>query len=372
MNEAGQYDAAAELRFRIVEMLPQSADASDALGAALFAAGDVDGAQASFEAALRIDPARVTARVHLAICLRRRGQLEQAIVFFERAMSLHRSNPGAWPPALDKEAAELGLLAEAKSPRPRYCMVEHERASGPNQWLTVVVGCYGDFPEYSLRALNSVAYGKGLREHCEFIIGLNDCCNETQVRARELLDLGVADAVIDCRRNLNKDPMMRLLVEAVRTPYLLWLDDDSHFLADDWPAAFATAVVDEHPFDVAGHRAHWGPDRTEDEEYMAFIRARPWWRGDRNYPAHLRQWCPFVPGGLFIARADFLRIHDFPDRGMIKGVDDVALGELVLQVGGRSVSLSAELLSLAKINDGHRRGTNFELVDGWNHPSPAP
>ena len=72
---------------------------------------------------------------------------------------------------------------------------------------------------------------------------------------------------------------------------------------------------------------------------------------------------------MFLARTEFLRRFDFPDRGMIKAMDDVALGELALQVGGRTVYFNGELLARTKISDGHRRGTNFELRDGWTRPS---
>ena len=71
-----------------------------------------------------------------------------------------------------------------------------------------------------------------------------------------------------------------------------------------------------------------------------------------------------MPGGLFLARTAFLRRHDFPDRGMTKALDDVLLGELVQQVGGRVAYLPAELQSVARVSDGHRRGEGFLLVPG--------
>jgi hypothetical protein len=90
-------------------------------------------------------------------------------------------------------------------------------------------------------------------------LGLNECCPRTTARARELADSGVAAAVLESRDNRNKDPILRHLIELARTPYLLWLDDDSHFTDDHWPQAFAGAVASEHPFDAAGQHARWGP-----------------------------------------------------------------------------------------------------------------
>lgn len=94
---------------------------------------------------------------------------------------------------------------------------------------------------------------------------------------------------------------------------------------------------------------------------MEFIRERPWWNGNAHLPADLQEWCPFVVGGMFIARTDFLRTHDFPDRGMAKAMDDVALGELILQQGGLQLGLPQDVLDLIRISDGDRRGENFDL-----------
>jgi GT2 family glycosyltransferase len=155
--------------------------------------------------------------------------------------------------------------------------------------------------------------------------------------------------------------MMRLLIAMVKTPYILWLDDDSHFIDPHWPEAIGRFIEREHPFDVAGQSARWGPRRDLDPLYMKFIRARPWWRTDMHQPPDLREWVPFVVGGMFLARTAFLREHDFPDSGMVKAMDDVALGELIHQVGGRMVGLPGDILNMMRISDGHRRGEKFSL-----------
>jgi GT2 family glycosyltransferase len=152
-------------------------------------------------------------------------------------------------------------------------------------------------------------------------------------------------------------------MDSVKTPYILWIDDDNHFSDITWPARYAEFARAEHPFDVAGRIAQWGPARDRDVGYMEFIRARPWWRDNQFQSEMLQYWIPFAPGGVFLARTDFLRRHDFPDRKMIKAMDDVALGEMIQQVGGRLVPLPADLLAMAN-TDGIRRGEAMTLADG--------
>ena len=318
---------------------------------------------------LAVDDAPRDANAHadLAVALRRAGRLDEALAAYDHALLIHRDRPAGWRPAHPREAAELGLMLEEREGR----SLEIAAAAAPRGGgrsgafrFTVLLGCYGDFPAYSVRALDAVAAGREVARHCDVLVGLNACGPTTRDRARELAGAGVVQGVVESSPNRNKDPMMRLLVEMAATPYVLWLDDDSHFVDPDWPGRVAAYLESEHPLDVAGVPARWGPRRAEDPAYAAYAAGRPWWRGDAAYPADLREWVPFVPGGLFLARTAFLRRHDFPDRGMTKALDDVLLGELVQQVGGRLAHLPPELQAVARVSDGQRRGEHFLLNPG--------
>src|SRR6516162_3777214 len=96
--------------------------------------------------------------------------------------------------------------------------------------LSVAIGCYGDFPQYSLRSIRSVIENCVNRHNFDVHVGLNQCCRETVRAVRELIDSGRIETVVECRENINKDPMMRLLIERIQTRYMLWMDDDSHVL----------------------------------------------------------------------------------------------------------------------------------------------
>ncbi|MDB5295369.1 MAG: hypothetical protein JWO31_1352 [Phycisphaerales bacterium] len=374
LRRAGRPGEAAILLEHVARTAPSQAMSElTALGAARLEAGDAAAAEAAFERILINDPARPTAHADLAVALLRQGRLDEAVAAYEQAVLLHRARPRQWDPQFPREVARLGLVYEARragqmgdADDPAIGALELDAAV---PLVTKLVGCFGDHSDYSLRCLASVAAGVGLRTHCELLVGLNACCTRTVTAARRLADDGTVDAVVECQRNRNKDPMMRVLLEQVRTPYVLWLDDDSHFVDPNWPAVVARVVRDEHPFDVSGRLGWYGPRRLADPAYARFVRGRPWWRTDEHLPPDLREWVPFALGGLFVARTAYLRQHDFPDRGMTKAMDDVALGDLVLQQTGRLVPLPADVLAMCRIDDGHRRGVDFDLP--IDPPAPA-
>jgi hypothetical protein len=219
--------------------------------------------------------------------------------------------------------------------------------------ISVLIGCYGNFPEYSLRAVESVVQ-RDEREQIEVHVGCNACGARTIARLRELLDAGDIDTLIESRRNLNKDPMMRLLVDLSRAPYVLWMDDDSHLLPG-WASPFLEFLGKQKPFDCAGHIFYW----HKDDYYRGFLTRRPWYLDEDSYlePSDHAQRTWFATGGLFLARAQYLRQHNFPDRRMIKGQDDILLGDLISQQHGRLVGFSDEIMQHVRISDGERRGT---------------
>ena len=231
--------------------------------------------------------------------------------------------------------------------------------SAEGKQFSVLLGCYGDFPHYSLRAIQSVMSEAGVGKQCDVHVGCNACSAPTLDALRGLADGGGIQTLIESRPNLNKDPMMRLLIAVTATPYLLWMDDDSYF-KPGWLKAFQCFVEENTPFDVAGaiHCSWRWP------EYDAFVRRRPWWRDESRIPPDQTDKIVFPVGGMFVARTEFLRENNFPDRGMVKRVDDVLLGDLVNQAGARMIGFSHEAHHHIVINDGERRGGG-EGDDGW-------
>lgn len=358
LSELARQDEAVLLLQRALRLHPVSSSIYHALASTMIRGRRWSEAESVLQQALRLDPHDVTSHLQLAVLYKRSDRMQEALSSMEIARTFYRLKPAKWEPEFGREVAELGTLLDS---RDSHGQVTPEALRPTSKPLTILIGCYGDFPSYSIRALSSIASGKDVRRYCDVVIGLNQCCGQTITAARGMVEAGLADAVIECRSNLNKDPMMRNLIALSKTTYVMWLDDDSHFVDMIWPEAMSRFIEREHPFDAAGQTARWGPRRDLDPKYMNFMRARPWWRTDSHQPQDLREWVPFVVGGLFLARTAFLREHNFPDQGMTKAMDDVALGELMHQVGGRMVGLPPDVLHMMRISDGHRRGENFVL-----------
>lgn len=228
--------------------------------------------------------------------------------------------------------------------------------------FSVVLVAYGDFSAYSTRALDSLARTPSLGNLCEVHVGCNACCPETLAVVRKYRDAGLITTVIESRRNIHKDPMLRLLRETVRTPYILMMDDDS-YAKSGWAEALVQFIRREDPFDLAG----WVHQFPRSDRYRTMVQSRPWWRGDAYVPDEQKTWIRMCVGGLCLARTELLLRHDFPDRDMVIEFDDVMLSDLVYHIGGRLCAMPDDLLAHFVINDGDRR---WEPADS-PHKSPA-
>jgi len=230
----------------------------------------------------------------------------------------------------------------------------------------VLIGAFGDCPEYTLRCVQSIIGEPDRPRSFGVHVGCNACGETTITALRSMYDRGLIDALIESRHNLNKDRMMRLLIERVDTRFFLWLDDDSH-VKPGWDLEIEKLLKDGPTFDCAGHVFfHHRPP-----EYKRFLVKRPWWIGEEAYPSRdhrKRVWFP--TGGLFLGRAAFFRRHNFPDRAMVKRQDDLLLGDMISQTKGTLIDFPSELMGLITISDGNRRGSG-ESSDGWLDVHPV-
>lgn len=217
---------------------------------------------------------------------------------------------------------------------------------------SVLLCCYGDYSHYSIRAINSVLNNKN--RNFEFYVGCNEC-NVNTIEYVRNNDKDI-DLLVQSNKNINKDPIMRILLEKVNTPYILWLDDDSHFTNENWSEYIKSFIEKNHSFECAGHIFYIGKSR----EYKDFLSRRSWYNEKQNNNNTVN----FATGGIFLARTNFLLQNDFPDRKMIKRSDDLLLGDLVKSRGAKLISFDENIMKSIKISDGNRRGTG-ESKDGW-------
>lgn len=220
-----------------------------------------------------------------------------------------------------------------------------------NRRLAVLIGCYGNFPQYSLRAVRSAVAERGDPARFELLVGANVCGTDTLQELRALYDQGAIDALIESRENINKCPMKRLLIDRCQSEYYLWLDDDSHLLPG-WFEQVERFLSSEPAFEAAGVIHHM----RRSKRYRVFLKQRPWFEADQKFIGDFAEAAHFATGGCYIARTEFVRRHNYPDKAMVKHYDDLLLGDLVAQKSGRLLQFPQALMEKMRISDGERRG----------------
>lgn len=231
--------------------------------------------------------------------------------------------------------------------------------------IAVLVGIYGAYPEYAKRVLGGIVEEQlPSDDSIQLHVAVSNGCRETISYLRELFDGGSLDTLFESKANINKDPMMRVLIDQVSTKYFLWIDDDS-VLRPGWAAAMLSFVRRNNFFDGAGHVHSY----ARDDEYLKFLSKRPWFRREPRSSSVY-----FPTGGLFLARTAFVRQQSFPDKGMIKKQDDLLFGDCIEQVGGKLLDFSNDdqIMSRISISCGARRGSGEEgFGNGWLDVNPT-
>ncbi|MCO6430160.1 MAG: hypothetical protein J5J00_04810, partial [Deltaproteobacteria bacterium] len=223
--------------------------------------------------------------------------------------------------------------------------------------FSILLCCFGDYPHFAQRALVNIIAARNSSPF-PVHVGMNDCGMITTNYLRGLYDAGSIDTLIESRSNINKDPMMRLLLDRTQTEYIVWLDDDSYF-GPDWHKELCRFIDSSGRFDVAGKLATCA--RTP--AYERFLTARPWYVDSSRFSTDTKHVSRFALGGLFVARTAFLREHNFPDKAMVKKHDDMLLGDLVEQQRGKLVPFSHELREQVFEDKGERRGSGEQEKD---------
>jgi hypothetical protein len=218
----------------------------------------------------------------------------------------------------------------------------------------ILICAYGDHFGISKRCIDSVL--NLTAQPVNIHIGLNKCGSDTKNYCRQLLDNQKISTIIDSNINMNKDPMMRKLIDCVQNEYFLWLDDDSYVNEKFWDLKVREFIKDN--FDVAGfphvsNRLAWPYNNPP---YYEYLKNRPWFNGiikkDENN-------CVFPVGGCWLAKTEYLRKHNFPDRGMHlrwhQHRDDMLMGDMIKETEAKWKTLFG-WQSIFMVNQAERRG----------------
>ena len=207
---------------------------------------------------------------------------------------------------------------------------------------------YGDYRELHNRLLGSLArYAP--KSRIEVRLWLNTVCPETKARVKML-----GFQSFDSAENLPKYTVMRRLFHGspVKTPWIIWLDDDSYIEKPDW-FRMAEAVIRKHPeASCLGEpwRHEWFPGQWD------FVTGCPWFAG---LPPALIDGKPgivFPIGAYFWLKTEALRRFDWPHEGLAHAHNggDYFLAEAMRQQGLRFLPFNHGVV----INSASRRGRN--------------
>lgn len=192
--------------------------------------------------------------------------------------------------------------------------------------FTVCALLYGDFPVLAHRCLSSLPQTEEFKQHT-LRVGMNAVSDRTAA----IVERHGASQVWRYSENLHKYPVMREMIHGispVKTPYLMWFDDDSYLDGVDHDAWFADVDHRMQTADVLGslYVIKWQGQQRE------FVKAQPWYTG--HDPA-LREQIKFATGGWWTIRTELLYRYDYPWSCLDHCGGDSLLGELCLQQGLR-------------------------------------
>jgi hypothetical protein len=343
----GNRDLAIDMIRKSVTVKSDQPGAWNNLGGALLERDRIDESIQAFEKALALKTDYAIGWQNLARAFQRAGRVADSIRASEQQLKLQPDNPDAlWNIELCRRE-----LAAVDAPKR-----DHADRPTDGRWFTTIITCFGDYPQYSMRCLNSVVPTPGLLDRSVVRVGCNVVCDPTRRCVREHFDAGRITSLVESNVNLNKGPIVRMSLINSETPYVLVIDDDSH-VRPGWLEAVVEFVERFHPFDVAGHIF----SIPRDDEFRAMVEARPWWRGaDAGHPAY-REKVFFATGGFYLARLAFMRQHNYPDRAVRVRREDAMLSDLTNQAGGRLLRFTKDVMDRVTINDGETRGEAMDV-----------
>ena len=218
--------------------------------------------------------------------------------------------------------------------------------------VTICVLTYGDYPELVRRCVESIRTHVA-RERYRLVVGGNAVSPESESYLHSLESERCIDRLVLSPRNLNKCPMMRMMLEGIDTEYIWWFDDDI-FIEDSMALDnHLNAARESGPSHVMWGKlmyVDWQPDDSGAPGIARqFVRTASWYRGltppgwepggkgEMNFGGESKgdgRWF-FIAGGCWLIRTSTVRALNWPDPRLVKNFDDIYLGEAIRQQGWR-------------------------------------
>lgn len=207
---------------------------------------------------------------------------------------------------------------------------------------------FGEYPDLHWRLLDGLA--RTLPPEVPVTIWCNQVCAQT----RELLGKFERFKAIFSNENVPKYLVMRQLFKPLKERpdcnWIIWFDDDTHIVANDWYTRTA-ALLSSASSHVYLGQAWCVPHLPGQAE---FIRAARWYRNRPFEVSHGRPGITFAQGSYWWLRTDMLARLDWPDERLSHNGGDSLLAEAVRQQGP-SFTLTRFSYGV-KPNDAKRRG----------------
>jgi hypothetical protein len=213
---------------------------------------------------------------------------------------------------------------------------------------------YGDYFPYHSRLLSSLARFVP-RESVDVRLWFNVVSDQTRKYAR-----GLGFPFFDCHENIPKHIAMRKLFYPgpenpfgeIKTPFLIWFDDDSHITAPDWWDR-TVRFIEAHQHENLCYlgqlwEMQWFPGQ------WFFVRQQPWFKGIPPFPVGGRPGVVFACGAYFWIRTDVLFNLNWPDPRLQHNGGDYLLAEAIRQQGFPFHRFDYGV----EVNDAPRRGLN--------------
>lgn len=200
-----------------------------------------------------------------------------------------------------------------------------------SQQFTICVLLYGDHPDLAARCLHCLLpHLEG--GNVEVRLGLNAVSDATQKVVQTLVDRGIVreNNIYESSENICKYPMMRRMLydsdNPIRSPYVMWFDDDSYILPGAGKPRPWLQLVNEHMQlgDMIGSPYTMG---LRGNQHL-WIKDQPWYNNkDVAKGAKVK----FMAGGWWCIRAEILQRYNWPPEAIKHRGGDVMLGELFRQ-----------------------------------------